>query len=79
MFAASAIERWRCIYPVADDLTVTYGIPKGTVLKVISSKEPGTDYAVTQYECSCRVDGEHLKEYKGLSSNREALKEALYF
>ncbi len=38
-----------------------YGISKGTVLKVISSKKPGPDYAVKQYECSCQVDGEHLE------------------
>ncbi len=39
----------------------SYGIPKGTVLKVISSKKPGPDYAVIQYECSCQVDGERLE------------------
>ena len=30
MFAASAIEKWRCIYPIADDLTVTVILMTGS-------------------------------------------------
>ena len=57
LFWDPPIEKGKQVLMAFDD----YGIPKGTVLKVISSKEPGPDYAVTQYECSCQVDGEHLE------------------